>query len=134
MARYGFRTEAARLYQSLFDASTYVELKRLPELFCGFPRLRSYGPTLYPVACAPQAWAAGASLSLIASCLGIAFDPERGDVLFDRPTLPRFLDDITLRQLTLGHGGIDVHLDRAGAQVAVHVLARRGAIRAVTTS
>ena len=40
--------------------------------------------------------------------------------------LPDFVDDITLRQLTLGDGGIDVQLDRAGSQVAVHVLARRG--------
>ena len=59
MARYGFRAEAARIFRGLFEASTYIDLKRLPELFCGFPRLRSHGPTFYPVACSPQAWAAG---------------------------------------------------------------------------
>ena len=61
MARYGFREQAAQIFKGLFEASTYIDLKRLPELFCGFPRLRSHGPTFYPVACAPQAWAAAAT-------------------------------------------------------------------------
>ena len=47
-ARYGFRAEAARIFRGLFEASTYIDLRRLPELFCGFPRLRSHGPTFYP--------------------------------------------------------------------------------------
>ena len=54
LAQYGFRQEAARIFESLFDASTYVELRRLPELFCGFPRQQTRGPTFYPVACMPQ--------------------------------------------------------------------------------
>ena len=60
MARYGFRQEAARIFEGLFDASTYVEFRRLPELFCGFPRQQTRGPTFYPVACIPQAWPAAA--------------------------------------------------------------------------
>ena len=60
IARYGFRQEAARIFDGLFDASTYVEFRRLPELFCGFPRQQTRGPTFYPVACVPQAWSAAA--------------------------------------------------------------------------
>ena len=134
MARYGFRTEAARIFAGLFDASTYIDLKRLPELFCGFPRLRSHGPTFYPVACSPQAWAAATPISLIASCFGLSFDPESRYVVFDEPALPEFMDDVVLRQLTLSNASIDVALDRAGDQVAVHVLFRKGAIRAVARS
>ena len=134
LARYGFRAEAARIFRGLFDASTYIDLKRLPELFCGFPRLRSHGPTFYPVACAPQAWAASAPISLLRSCLGLGFDPESGYVIFDQPVLPDFVDDLTLRQLSLGETAIDVALDRAGLQVAVHVTARRGGIRAIIRS
>jgi glycogen debranching enzyme len=134
MARYGFRAEAAAIFRGLFEASTYIDLKRLPELFCGFPRLRSHGPTFYPVACAPQAWAAASPISLLASCLGITFDPENGYVVFDRPLLPDFLDDVALRQLSLNNGSIDVQLDRAGSQVAAHVLGRRGVIRVVSRS
>jgi glycogen debranching enzyme len=56
-ARYGLKRPVGRLFQGLFDAATYLELRRLPELFCGFQRQRERGPTLYPVACSPQAWA-----------------------------------------------------------------------------
>ena len=45
---------------ALFEASLHFDLHRLPELFCGFPRRAGAGPTLYPVACSPQAWAAAA--------------------------------------------------------------------------
>ena len=62
-ARYGFSDEAARIFEGLFAASTYIDLRRLPELFCGFARQRTRGPTFYPVACSPQAWAAVAPLS-----------------------------------------------------------------------
>ena len=133
-ARYGHRTGAARIFRGLFDASTYIDLKRLPELFCGFPRLRSHGPTFYPVACSPQAWSATATLSLLRSCLGISFDPENDYVIFDQPVLPDFVNDLTLRQLTLGDGRIDVRIHRADAVAAVHVLARAGATRALTRS
>jgi glycogen debranching enzyme len=131
MARYGYRAEAARILGGLFEASTYIDLKRLPELFCGFPRLRSHGPTFYPVACSPQAWAAGATLSLIQSCLGLGFDPGSGQVLFDQPRLPAFLDSLTLRQLRLPQGQIDIGLAKAGDQVAAHLIARQGQVSAL---
>ena len=82
-SRYGFRREAARIFEGLFSAATYVDLMRLPELFCGFPRRRSQGPTFYPVACSPQAWrtrflqpgswqAAGLGWSWLAGLAGLA--------------------------------------------------------------
>lgn len=115
MARYGYRREAAQVFRGLFEAATAIDLKRLPELFCGFPRLRSHGPTFYPVACAPQAWAAAAPVALVAACIGLGFDPERGTIVFDQPILPSFLEDITLRHLTLGTASIDVALSAPGA-------------------
>jgi hypothetical protein len=60
-ARYGHHRQAARLFEGLLATSRYIDLHRLPELFCGFPRERSHGPTCYPVACSPQAWAAAAA-------------------------------------------------------------------------
>jgi glycogen debranching enzyme len=133
-ARYGYRHEAARIFRGMFEASTHIDLKRLPELFCGFPRLRSHGPTFYPVACAPQAWAAATIPSLLQACLGLSFDPASENVVFDRPLLPDFVQTLTLRQLSLRDCGLDVRLDRANGEVAVHVLARRGDIRALTRS
>jgi glycogen debranching enzyme len=133
-ARYGFHREAARVFQGLFEASTYIKLRRLPELFCGFARQRAQGPTFYPVACAPQAWAAAAPMSLLQSCLGLGFEPDTGGVTFYRPVLPDFLDEIILRGISLGERHIDVALRRVGQEVAVHVPSRNGDIRITMTS
>lgn len=133
-ARYGFRKETARILEGLFAASIYIDLRRLPELFCGFARQKSQGPTFYPVACMPQAWAAAAPLSMLQSCLGLTFDTENDQIVFDQPTLPDFLDDVTLRGLTVNDGSVDVALRRSGQEVVVNVLARRGDIRVVTTN
>ncbi len=133
-ARYGFPRQAARVFEGLFDASTYIDLRRLPELFCGFMRQRSQGPTFYPVACSPQAWAATAPLSLLQSCLGLDFDTDSRSIIFNRPVLPEFLDEVVLRNLTLGSARVDVVLRRAGSEVAVHVRSRVGDIRVTTIS
>jgi glycogen debranching enzyme len=131
-ARYGFRREAARIFEGLFAASTYIDLRRLPELFCGFARQQNQGPTFYPVACAPQAWAAAAPLSLIQSCLGLGFDPVARQITFKRAALPDFLEEVVLRNLSLGSASVDVALRRAGSEVVVNVLAREGDVRVLT--
>ncbi|QJP17542.1 amylo-alpha-1,6-glucosidase [Starkeya sp. ORNL1] len=131
-ARYGFRRQAARIFQGLFAASTYIELRRLPELFCGFPKQRSNGPTFYPVACSPQAWAAATPLSLLQSCIGVSFRPGSCEVVFDRPVLPDFLHEVTLRGLSCAEGEIDVLLRQSGEEVVVSVLRRSGGVGVVT--
>jgi len=133
-ARYGFRREAAKVFEGLFSASTYVDLRRLPELLCGFPRKQGRGPTFYPVACAPQAWAAAAPLSLIQSCLGLTFDPAGPRITFSEPVLPAFLDTIVLRGLAVSGSIADIALRRSDRQVVVEVLGRQGPVSVVTTS
>ncbi len=132
LARYGFRQDAAKIFEALFAASVYIDLRRLPELFCGFARQRTLGPTSYPVACMPQAWAAAAPLSMLKSCLGLSFDPARLQLTFDKPELPNFLHEVTLRNLRLGEAMVDVSLRRSGTEVVVDVLNRRGSIRVLT--
>ena len=127
-ARYGYRNEAARIFEGLFAASTYIDLRRLPELFCGFARQRGRGPTFYPVACSPQAWAAGASLSLIQSCLGLGIDAELRGITFDRPFLPSFLNEITLKGLSVNGASATVCVKRNGTEIGVDVLSRTGEI------
>jgi glycogen debranching enzyme len=122
-ARYGYRQEAARIFEGQFAASTYIDLRRLPELFCGFPRQRAQAPTFYPVACMPQAWSAAAPLFMLQSCLGIGFDLDRRRVTFDQPTLPPFLDAVILRNLAIGDGVTEIALRRAGPDVAIEHLA-----------
>jgi glycogen debranching enzyme len=133
-ASYGFGEEVAKIFKGLFEASIYIDLRRLPELFCGFARVRRQGPTFYPVACSPQAWAATAPLALLAASLGLSFDPQGRRVIFNRPHLPEFLEEVTLRGLTIGDARMDVQLRRTGTDVAVNVLKRTGEIWAATIS
>jgi glycogen debranching enzyme len=134
LARYGLQAAAARLLEGLFDASVFIDLRRLPELICGFARREGQGPTFYPVACAPQAWSAAAMLSLLQSCLGLSFDPARRNVCFAYPVLPRFTDRVVLRNLSIGPARIDVALERVGSALAMTVLRRSGDIRATIVS
>jgi glycogen debranching enzyme len=131
-ARYGRREDTARVFESLFAVSTYVDLLRLPELICGFPRQRSRGPTFYPVACSPQAWAAATPLYLLQSCLGLSFESEANRVVFRRPVLPEFLDEIRLTGLSLPAGRVDVEVRRASRGFVVDVLDRSAGIEVVT--
>ena len=133
-ARYGFKREAARIFEGIFAASTYIDLRRLPELFCGFVRRHTRGPTFYPVACMPQAWAAAAPFFMLQSCLGLGFDVSRSHITFEEPVLPDFVGEVTLLNLALDGSTADVALRRSGAQVVVDVLDRRGSVRVMTTS
>lgn len=129
LGHYGFKHEAGRVFEALFDASVYLDLRRLPELFCGFARRRNQGPTLYPVACAPQAWAAAAPLALLRACLGVSIQTARGTVDLVRPMLPEFLNEVTLRGLSCGSVHLDVQFRRTGEHVAMRVLGATGDAR-----
>ena len=128
-ARYGHKDAIDRVFQGLFDAASYMDLRRLPELYCGFQRGRQRGPTLYPVACSPQAWAAGTPLLLLQSSLGLEFDSDRNEILLRNPRLPTFLDEVTLRNLRLGQSVVDLMLRRHGNDVSLQVLRNEGHIR-----
>jgi glycogen debranching enzyme len=104
-----------------------MDLRRLPELFCGFQRQRNRGPTLYPVACSPQAWASAAPFSMIEASLGLELDPRRHEVRFRNPALPSFLDEVTLRNLQLGGSSADIRVRRHDEDVSLEVLRTRGA-------
>ena len=69
LARYGLKRSVEQVFKGVFDAATYMDSQRLPELFCGFQRQRGRGPTLYPVACSPQAWASATPFTLLEASL-----------------------------------------------------------------
>ncbi|HTW53009.1 MAG TPA: amylo-alpha-1,6-glucosidase [Stellaceae bacterium] len=131
-ARYGLKSAALRVLDGLFGAAQGFPLKRLPELFCGFPRRNDAGPTAYPVACAPQAWSAGSVFALLAASLGISFVPSRRQIRFFRPALPAWLGEVRLNNLRLGKASIDLLLRRDGESVASDVTRRGGPIEIVT--
>ncbi len=126
LARYGHMDLVIRLMEALFEAAIHMDQRRLPELFCGFRRKRDRGPTLYPVACAPQAWAAAAPFALLQACLGFEFDATSKAARLRHPRLPEFLDWVRVRNLRIGETRLDILLRRHGADVAVNVLERDG--------
>jgi len=128
LARYGFREEAARILTGLFDASLFMDLHRLPELMCGFERLPDQGPTSYPVACSPQAWASGAVFQLLESCLGLRFTRDKPQLRLHYPVLPAWLQSVEIRNLAVGAGSIDLELRRHERNVSVNVLRKDGGI------
>jgi glycogen debranching enzyme len=129
LARYGLKHAVDHVFEALFHAATYMDLRRLPELFCGFRREKGRGPTLYPVACAPQAWASATPFTLLEAALGLEFDARRGEIRLRNPHLPAFLNEVILRELQLGPSSVDLRVRRHGDDVSLEVLRTRGQIQ-----
>jgi glycogen debranching enzyme len=129
--RYDLTSYALQPLAGLFDASVFVDLHRLPELFCGFKRRPGEGPTLYPVACAPQAWAAGAVYLLLQACLGLEIDATARRITFTRGALPEFLQQVWIRNLVVGEASVDIRLERHEQDVGISVLRRTGRLDVV---
>ena len=130
-ANYGFDDLGLRLFEAMLGASEMVDLHRLPELFCGFRRRPGEGPTLYPVACAPQAWASGAVFMLLGSALGISIDGAKGEIALTHPVLPPALGELRINGLGVGTGQIDLRLENHPHDVGLMVLRREGQVSVV---
>jgi glycogen debranching enzyme len=131
LARYGQKQATAQIFTAMFDAASYMDLRRLPELFCGFIRRQHNAPTQYPVACSPQAWASVTVLALLQACLGLLLKDATDEIAFYRPVLPRFIDQLHLRNLRMRRGSADVLLQRHGDNVAVTQTRREGDVSVV---
>jgi glycogen debranching enzyme len=130
-ARYHLHDLVRRAFEGMFAASQFVELHRMPELFCGFPRRPGEGPTLYPIACAPQAWAAGALFLMMQACLGLEIDGARKEVAFRHPVMPEALPSLRIINLAVGDGSVDLLLENHPHDVGVTVLRRRGQVSVI---
>jgi glycogen debranching enzyme len=129
LARYGFKEHVDKLLEASFAAASYMDLRRLPELYCGFRKRPGAGPTLYPVACLPQAWASGALFLMIQAALGLEFAPDAGEIRFRNPRLPPSFNRIILRQLRMSGAIVDIELRRTGGHVSMRVLRNNGAVQ-----
>jgi glycogen debranching enzyme len=94
--------EALRILDAMFDASLFIDLQRLPELYCGFNRRSKEGPTAYPVACSPQAWSVAVIFMLMQAILRIDINAITKTIVFDKPELPEYFDFISVSNLKLG--------------------------------
>ncbi|MCC6531730.1 MAG: amylo-alpha-1,6-glucosidase [Burkholderiales bacterium] len=128
LARYGYTDKALRIFSGLFDASLCFDQHRLPELFCGFARRTGEGPTLYPVACSPQAWAAAAVFGLLQACLGLDLNAEKQEIALHAPRLPTFVDWLEIRRLRVGKGEVDLLVKRYENNVGLEVTRKQGEV------
>lgn len=126
LSNYGHSSQAVQIASAIFDAAAHMDLRRLPELFCGTPRRRDKGPILYPVACAPQAWAAATPFGLLQACLGIEIDASARLVRLRHPRLPGSLEWLRIRRLAVADARLDLLLRRHDTDVAVNVLNKEG--------
>jgi glycogen debranching enzyme len=131
VARYGLRELAGQILMGLLDTSSAVDLHRLPELFCGLDRRTGEGPTLYPVACSPQAWAAGSVFLLLQACLGLSVDGCKKHLVFDRPYLPEGIPQLWIHNLRIQNDRADLFLERRAGAVRVEVLEKQGDMEVV---
>jgi Glycogen debranching enzyme len=122
MSRYGLINEALRLMQGLFDASLFIDLQRLPELFCGFPFRRGEAPTSYPVACSPQAWSVASVFLLLQSCLRISIDAFERKLIFQQPKLPDYVKEIKISGLRFGDEEFALELLKYEHDLGIHLI------------
>jgi glycogen debranching enzyme len=129
LAKIGAKRGVADIFDSLMRATTYLDHRRIPELYCGFRRRRGRGPTLYPAACSPQAWAAAAPFSLVQSLLGLELLPTEGEVRLNNPVVPPIAGQFSIRGLRMGNSAVDFAVRPSAGSVAVDVLRAEGDIR-----
>jgi glycogen debranching enzyme len=131
-SRYGLKHQVVRIAEGLFAAAQQFELRRLPELFCGFGRHAGEAPTRYPTACSPQSWAAASSLLIVEALLGLDIDGRRRRITLRLPRLPSALEWLRFSRLTVRDGELDLLCERRGDDVGTSVMRRIGDVVLVT--
>jgi glycogen debranching enzyme len=131
MKRYGFGRSTNRVATALFDAAIQADYLRLPELFCGFTRRTPNRPVSYPIACSPQAWAAGSPYLLLQSILGISARAHENLLTVNAPQLPTWLNTVEIRNVAVGDSRVSIVFRREGEITSFSLLARDGDVRVV---
>jgi glycogen debranching enzyme len=116
LRRYGFDEAFLRVFEGLLEAATGFAAYRLPELFAGFSRTDYEAPVPYPVACSPQAWAAGALPSMLTTGLGLVPDALEGVLRIRRPSLPLHVGRLAVHGLLVGNAGVDLLFERVAGR------------------
>jgi glycogen debranching enzyme len=131
LKRYGFARSTNRVATALFDAAIQADYLRLPELFCGFTRRTPNRPVSYPVACSPQAWAAGSPFLMLQALLGISARAHENLLTVNKPHLPTWLNTVEVRNLAVGDSRISLVFRREGEITSFSLLSREGDLRVV---
>ena len=131
LKRYGFLDQTNRVATAMFEAAQFADYLRLPELFCGFTRRTPSPPVQYPVACSPQAWAAGAPFLLLQAMLGISAAAHENVLTVNKPHMPTWLNEVEIRNLRVGDSTLSLVFRREGETTGFSLLSREGNVRVV---
>jgi glycogen debranching enzyme len=131
LKRYGFVNTTNRVATAMFDAAVHSDYMRLPELYCGFTRRTPTSPVQYPVACSPQAWAAGSPFLLLQAMLGLSALAHQNLLTVNKPHLPRWLNYVELRNLRVGESTLTLVFRREGEMTGFSLVSRDGDVRVV---
>ncbi len=136
LARSGRRDGAERILKALCDAAAVMDQRRLPELYCGFRRRRGRPPVLYPMSCAPQAWASGAVFYVLQSLMGLEIEGRRSTLRFNAPIVPDWLGHIEIRHLAVNANAlVNVRLERMrDGEAEIEVVTKRGQVIVESTN
>jgi glycogen debranching enzyme len=126
LKRYGYDDASNRLAGQMLEAAQHFPEYRLPELFCGFDRSEAASPVPYPVACSPQAWAAGATFLFLETMLGLRAHADRRELELLHPHLPDWLAKVTLTDLRVGDASVDLLFHRWRGTTSAEVLRKVG--------
>ncbi len=129
LCQVGRKKEAGILSGGIFKAALSQSDFRLPELFCGFSQKYSDKPIWYPVSCSPQAWAAGSMFLMLESLLGLKADAVNNTFIAESPSLPPYLNVVTIRHIRVGNGTVDLKFYRQGDATKCDVLNITGGLR-----
>ena len=125
LSKTGFQEKAAEVMTGMFDTSIFETDQRLPELFCGFNRRKGSGPTAYPVACSPQAWAVASLFLLLQSTLGLEINAEKNQIVFRNPFLPSYLDEIIIENLQISSNNqVDLQIIKKKSEIQITNLSK----------
>jgi glycogen debranching enzyme len=119
LRRYGFDEDFLRILEGMLEAASQFDDYRLPELFAGHARTPGESPVPYPVACRPQAWAAGAIPYLLTWGLGLQADGLGGRLRVVRPSLPSWLGWVEVAGLRVADASVDLRFERTGSGVGL---------------
>jgi glycogen debranching enzyme len=131
LKRYRFVRATNRVTTALFDAAVSADYLRLPELFCGFTRRTPNRPVSYPIACSPQAWAAGAPFLMLQAILGLSARAHENLLTVNLPHLPSWLNTVEVRNLRVGDSSVSMVFRREGEITSFSLLSRDGDLRVV---
>ncbi|WP_280772005.1 amylo-alpha-1,6-glucosidase [Salipaludibacillus daqingensis] len=119
MSKTNNQKQAAKAMEGLIHSADSFEYDRLPELFCGY---EAKGKAVnYPVACSPQAWAAGTPLLFVQAMLGL-FPNALDKTITINPLLPDGVDELKIENMRIGDGQLSLMVKKSDGHHDIKIM------------